>query len=426
MNDMTNDDIMQNIKKIGDKYQEIILYFINSKSLITKASSIDGDKIRIIYNKISQQFLDHPEKFLQINFEYIQKFQQLIANSIMKSTGTNSKLQFSSGSKDKRFKDQDWEDNIYFDFIKQFYLMSSEYLQKHAMQYQLDREQKKYLLFLTRQFTDSLSPSNFICYNPQVLKECIASGWTNIVRGLDNLLEDLKKSNDILNIKMHNAGIFKLGDNIAVTKGKVIFQNQLMQLICYEPKQKTRSIPIFIVPPWINKYYILDLSPHNSMVSFLVENNFQLFMVSWINPDMNLAHKDFENYLQEGILEPCQHILKLGYQKINAVGYCIGGTLLASAIAYMKATNLNYIHSATFLTTLLDFANPGEIDVFINESSIKAIDAEMQKNGYFDGRYLSHSFSLLRANDLIWSFFINNYLLGKSPMDFDILYLNQD
>jgi polyhydroxyalkanoate synthase len=199
-----------------------------------------------------------------------------------------------------------------------------------------------------------------------------------------------------------------------------------MQLICYKPKEQAHAVPIFIIPPCINKYYILDLSPNNSLISFLLENNFQVFLISWVNPDSAMVEKNFEDYLKEGLLESCEYILKLGYQKINFVGYCIGGTFLAILLSYLKSKKLDYVNSATFLTTLLDYDNPGELSVFINKSTIAHIETDMQQKGYFDGRYLSNSFSLLRANDLVWSFFVNNYLLGKSPMPFDLLYWNAD
>jgi polyhydroxyalkanoate synthase len=199
-----------------------------------------------------------------------------------------------------------------------------------------------------------------------------------------------------------------------------------MQLICYQPKEKTYEIPLFILPPWINKYYILDLSANNSMIKWLVDSGFQVFLVSWVNPDKKLAHKKFEGYLLEGVIEPLNYIKKLGFNKVNALGYCIGGTLLAIALAYFKSKKNNIIHSASFLTTLIDFANPGEIGALINKSTIGYIENKVSEVGYLDGKYLSNSFSLIRANDLVWSYFVHNYLLGKSPNAFDILYWNSD
>lgn len=259
-----------------------------------------------------------------------------------------------------------------------------------------------------------------------MLSETLKTGGQNLVQGLENFLADIKNSEGILSINTTDKNAFILGKNIAATKGKIVLQNKLMQLICYEPKDSSYSTPLLIIPPFINKYYILDLSSHNSMAAFLVENNFQVYMVSWINPDQLLADVNFEDYLKLGFLEPCEYLLSLGYKNINSMGYCIGGTLLAAASSYLKAKNLHYINSISLITTILDFKNPGEVGIFINEPAISILEQEMNLKGYFDGRYLSNSFSLLRANDLVWSFFVNNYLLGKTPMPFDLLYWNSD
>lgn len=423
---VSSDQIINNFKKISDKYQEIILYLMQGKGNMIPPSLIDMDKNRIIAVNLQEQFLENPEKFWQLNLEYVQKFQSLITNSIDKFIGKNPSPLFVPADRDRRFRDASWENSAYFDFIKQFYLMSSEWLETNISLYNLPYELKQHLEFITGQFIDAFSPTNFALGNPLVLNEILRTGGQNLVEGLENFLKDIKNSGDILNIKTTDKNAFTLGKNIAATKGKIVFQNKLMQLICYEPKAKTHSIPILIIPPCINKYYVLDLSKHNSMVSFLVENNFQVFMVSWINPDKSLADISFEDYLQLGILDSCDYILKLGYKKINGVGYCIGGTLLATAASYLKANKLNYLNNISLLTTLLDFKNPGEVGVFINDPSISMIEEEMNSKGYFDGRYLANSFSLLRANDLVWSFFVNNYLLGKTPMPFDLLYWNSD
>lgn len=390
------------------------------------ASLIDMDKNRVVLSSLSEQFIENPEKFWQLNIQYVEKFQNLVVNSVEKFVGKSTTPLFSPNSKDRRFKDLAWQDNAYFDFVKQFYLMSSEWLQDNIEQYELAPDLKQHLAFMTHQFINAFSPSNFAFGNPIVLSKILETGGQNLVQGLENFLADIRNSSDILNINTTDNNAFLLGKNIATTKGKIVFQNQLIQLICYEPKQKTRAIPLLIIPPCINKYYILDLSEHNSMVAFLVEHNFQVYIVSWVNPDETLADKSFEDYLKEGVLEACEYIMQSGYNHINAMGYCIGGTFLATAIAYLKANNLNYINSVSFITTLLDFKNPGEVSIFVNESSIAMIEQEMNSKGYFDGRYLSNSFSLLRANDLVWSFFVNNYLLGQTPMPFDLLYWNAD
>ncbi|WP_341748243.1 class I poly(R)-hydroxyalkanoic acid synthase [Candidatus Tisiphia endosymbiont of Dascillus cervinus] len=426
MDNISSDEIIKNIKKVSDKYQEIILCLMQGRGNMIPASLIDMDKNRVILSSLSEQFIKNPEKFWQLNIQYVEKFQNLVINSVEKFVGKSTTPLFSPNSKDRRFKDLAWQDNAYFDFVKQFYLMSSEWLQDNIEQYELAPDLKQHLAFMTHQFINAFSPSNFAFGNPIVLSKILETGGQNLVQGLENFLADIRNFSDILNIKTTDNNAFLLGKNIATTKGKIVFQNQLIQLICYEPKQKTRAIPLLIIPPCINKYYVLDLSEHNSMVAFLVEHNFQVYMVSWVNPDETLADKSFEDYVKEGVLEACEYIMRFGYNHINAIGYCIGGTFLATAVAYLKANNLNYINSVSFITTLLDFKNPGEVSIFVNESSIAMIEQEMNSKGYFDGRYLSNSFSLLRANDLVWSFFVNNYLLGQTPMPFDLLYWNAD
>jgi polyhydroxyalkanoate synthase len=336
-------------------------------------------------------------------------------------------LYFTPDQGDKRFKDKAWDENIYFNFLKQFYLMSSELLLKHIKTLGLEPQTQRFVEFITKQFTGAFCPSNFAFSNPEVFKESLESNWQNIHQGLSNFLSDLKESEGVFSINSVDKLSFKLGENIAATEGKVIYQNELMQLIAYKPKNEVRSTPILIVPPCINKYYILDLSQENSFVKWLVDNNFQVFLISWVNPDKHLANKDFEDYIKEGILDTCNFIReKVGYQEIHALGYCIGGTMLSAALGYMEAKGMNYIKSVSFLATLIDFEEPGDIGIFINEDTLKASEEETLLKGYFDGKYLAQSFSLLRANDLIWSFFVNNYLLGRRPLPFDLLYWNSD
>lgn len=426
MYNIPHETIINNFKEIADKYQELIVHLMQGKGSIIPQNLINSDKNRIIATLMVEQFWANPEKFCSINAQYIEKLRELTTNAFAKFVGSPAKAIFSPDNRDKRFKDSLWEENAYFDFVKQYYLLSAEWLKKNIDQYELSDDLKQHLDFLTRHFIDAFSPSNFAFCNPKVLRETLESGGQNLVQGLENFLRDIKNSSDILNIRTTDKSAFKLGENIATTKGKVIFQNDLMQLICYEPKAKVHKIPILIIPPCINKYYILDLSSHNSLISFLVENNFQVFLISWVNPDSSLAEKGFDDYLKDGILAPIEYIRKLGFKKIDFVGYCMGGTFLAIILAYLKVKKLDCTNSATFFTTLLDYTSPGELGVFFNENTMKYIKEDMDLKGYFDGKYLSNTFSLLRANDLIWTFFVNNYLLGKNPMPFDLLYWNAD
>ncbi len=428
MSNISGDTFVENIRKAGLYYQEIMMQLMQNQPSQFVSDLYDKEKSQEIATKLFEQIFEHPERFTDINLEYVHNLQKLVTSSVVKFVGKKAEdLQNDSFFSDKRFKDPAWQQSIYFDFIRKYYMISAQWMKKTVSQYELDNDTKRFLEFTSGQFIDALSPSNFIFSNPEVIRESLESGMNNIAKGMENFLLDIKKSGGLLNISTTDTSCFKIGKNLATTKGKVIFQNDLMQLICYKPKKKTHSIPIFILPPWINKYYIMDLSEKNSLIKWLVDNNFQVFLVSWVNPTKELAHKNFEDYLQEGVVEPLEYIkTKIGFEKVNAVGYCIGGTLLAIALSYYKTKNNPVINSASFLTTLVDFSNPGEIGALINKSTISYIENKVLETGYLDGKYLSNSFSLIRANDLVWSYFVNNYLLGKSPAAFDILYWNSD
>jgi polyhydroxyalkanoate synthase len=273
-----------------------------------------------------------------------------------------------------------------------------------------------------------MSPSNFVLTNPEVLRRTVDSGGENLLRGLNNLLSDLEHGRGRLRIRMSDNDAFSIGRNIAVSPGKVVYQNALMQLIQYAPSTaQVLKRPLLIIPPWINKYYVLDLRAKNSWVRWAVAQGHTVFMVSWVNPDSNLADKGFDDYMREGVLDALTAIEQAtGERAVNAIGYCLGGTLLGATLAYMTATEDKRIASATFFVTLLDFSDPGEINVFLDEEQLKAIEEKMTRRGYLDGSEMAATFNMLRANDLIWSFVVNNYLLGNEPFPFDLLYWNSD
>lgn len=421
------DKIINNLKEIGTKYQEVLFHIMQGKISNPLIQMMSNPAIKKIVSEATDKITKNPESFIQHNIEYGQRFTALLNNTMMRFIGEQDQPLYDYNNKDRRFKHPFWHQNLYFDFVRQYYLMSTEWTQQITHQLALEPKTQQILDFYTRQFTDAFCPTNFPLYNPEVINESLSTKWENISQGLDNFLEDLKSGDGLLNIKTTDRMAFSLGKNIASTKGKIVMQNDLMELICYQPKEKVHQIPILIVPPWINKYYILDLSPENSLVKWLVDNNFQVFLISWINPDKNLAHKNFEDYANEGVIAASKYISDtLKTKQISAIGYCIGGTLLACALSVMKAKKIDYITSSTYLATLLDFTHAGELGLFINEETIAAIEKAMEFKGFFDGRYLSGGFSLLRANDLIWSFFVNNYLLGKRPLPFDLLYWNSD
>ena len=331
--------------------------------------------------------------------------------------------------KDKRFADPAWKQNEIFDFIKQSYLLSARYINDVVTQVDgLEPKTAQKVDFYARQFINALSPSNFALTNPEVLRQTRETGGENLVRGLNNLLNDLENGRGNLRIKMTDSEAFKVGDNIASSEGKVVFQNELMQLIQYSPTtEQVFARPVLILPPWINKFYILDLRPKNSLVRYLVAQGHTVFMVSWVNPDEMLAEKNFDDYMTDGVFAALNVIEKVTRSReVNAIGYCIGGTLLASTLGYMAAVDDTRIASATFFVTLTDFTDAGEIGVFIDEEQLAALEDKMHRRGYMEGTEMAATFNLLRANDLIWNFVVNNYLLGKEPFPFDLLYWNSD
>lgn len=331
---------------------------------------------------------------------------------------------------DKRFRHEDWEQNAIFDFVKQSYLLTANWMQATVAKVEgLDPQTQRKINFYTKQFADAIAPTNFLVTNPAVLRATLASNGENLVRGLENLLEDLERGNGTLSIRQADMDFFELGENIATTPGKVIFRGPLIELIQYTPTtDKVYKRPLLIFPPWINKFYILDLQPENSFIRWAVEQGHTVFVVSWANPDKELSQKTFEDYMHEGIMTALDAVEQAtGEREVNAIGYCIGGTLLGSTLAYMAQTKDHRIKSATFFATQVDFSESGELQVFIDDEQLKALEQRMeQRGGYLSGQEMGTTFNMLRANDLIWSYVINNYMLGRDPMRFDLLYWNSD
>jgi polyhydroxyalkanoate synthase len=330
---------------------------------------------------------------------------------------------------DRRFQHSAWTENILFDYIKQSYLISAEAILSAVSRVNgLNPKTAHKVDFYTRQFVDAMSPSNFLATNPEVLQTTIETGGENLLRGLTNLLDDLERGRGQLAVTMTDLKAFRLGESVAATPGKVIFQNELMQVIQYAPSTpEVKRRPLVIVPPWINKFYVLDLRPKNSFIKWAVDQGHTVFVISWVNPDRRLAHKRFEDYMLEGPLAALTAIeAAAGEREVNAIGYCLGGTLLAATLAYLAAQNDDRIRSATYLGTLVDFTDVGDMAVFIDEEQLVVLEKRMRRRGYLEGRDMALAFNMLRANDLIWSFVISNYLLGKQPIPFDLLYWNAD
>ncbi len=419
-----------NMDKVLESSHKLLAEYFAQASQDSGYQVLDPAVVTRTFQEAMARALAKPETFVEQQFKFWNDYWRLHTQTLERMLGKpGGEPVAKAGAEDKRFKDELWAGNAVFDFTKQCYLLVSQHLRESAARVEgLDEHSRRKLEFYTRQFVGALSPSNFVATNPQVLKATIDSGGENLVRGLATMLEDLRRGKGQLRPKMTDLEAFKLGENIATTPGKVVFQNELMQLVQYAPATETvYRRPLLIVPPWINKFYILDLKPKNSFIRWAVGEGHTVFVISWVNPDQRLANKDFEDYLREGLLAALDAVrAATGEETANVIGYCIGGTLTASALAYLAATGDRRVASATFFTSLLDFTDVGELAVFIDEEQIRRMEEEMRAKGYFDGAHMAQAFNLLRENDLIWSFFVDNYLLGREPRAFDLLYWNSD
>jgi polyhydroxyalkanoate synthase len=415
--------------RIAEASQRMVSDFLHRQGSTDGLGMGDPLNIGHAFLEMAARMMTDPAKIMQAQMSLWQDYLNLWQNATLRFLGESTQPVVSPAKEDKRFKDAAWNENVVFDYLKQSYLLTARWLQQTTRSVEgLDDKTAKKVDFYTRQFVDAMAPSNFVMTNPEVLRTTIESGGENLLRGLNNLLTDLERGHGSLSIRMTDPDAFRIGGNIAVTPGKVVYRNALMELIQYAPATESQHRrPLLIVPPWINKYYILDLRETNSLIKWTTEQGLTTFVISWVNPDEHLAKKSFEDYMIEGLLDALTAIEQAtGEAEVNAVGYCLGGTLLACTLAYMAAKNDKRVHSATYLATLVDFSEVGEIAVFIDEEQIEALEQRMSRTGYLEGNAMATTFNMLRANDLIWSFVVSNYLLGKDPFPFDLLYWNSD
>jgi polyhydroxyalkanoate synthase len=378
---------------------------------------------------IARHWLAEPARLAEAQSELMRGYMELWNATMRRSFGQEAQPVAQPEPGDNRFKDPEWSDNPYFDYWKQLYLLTSHWAESVLDRTQgLDERTRMKAEFYLEQMLSALSPSNFPMTNPEVLRETLATNAGNLVQGMTHLVQDMEKSGDLLKISQTDVQAFEVGKNLAVTSGKVIFQNEILQLLQYTPTtDQVREVPLLIVPPWINKFYILDLTQPKSFIRFAVDQGFTVFVVSWVNPDESLRHKSFEDYMKEGVLAATDAVKReTGERKINSLGYCVGGTLLATTLAYLAARGEDLYHSATFLTTQVDFSKAGDLLIFIDDTQLKALEEMMAERGYLDGSRMATVFNMLRPKDLIWPYIVNNYLLGKKPFPFDLLYWNQD
>jgi len=419
----------RHMAEIAERSQRLVLEFLQRQSATGGVGMADPLNIGAAFLEMTGRLMADPSKLLEAQVSLWQDYMKLWQRTAERFLGGKAEPVVESAPGDRRFQNAAWNDSTLFNFIKQSYLLTARWLQGTVREVNgLDDKTAKKVDFYTRQFVDAIAPSNFVLTNPEVLRTTIESGGENLVNGLKHMLDDLERGKGRLMIKMTDLDAFKVGENIAVTPGKVVYQNDLMQLIQYAPTTATvKRRPLLIMPPWINKFYILDLRPRNSFIKWAVDQGHTVFVVSWVNPDERLAQKSFEDYMREGPFASLDAIEQAtGEREVNVIGYCLGGTLLAATLAYMAATGDHRFRSATYFVALTDFAEPGELSVFIDEDQLHSLEERMSAHGYLQGSDMATTFNMLRANDLIWSFVVNNYLLGKEPFPFDLLYWNSD
>ncbi len=378
---------------------------------------------------IMEYWLSEPEKLSHEQARLAGDFIELWGRTYQRFLGQEVKPVAQPEKSDRRFADPEWQENPLFDFLKQAYLLTSNWAEDLVEKAEgIEDRRKRRAQFYLEQITTALSPSNFPFTNPEVIRATLSSNAENLAEGMNNLLADLERSGDLLKISQTDMSAFKVGENLAITPGKVVFQNELIQLIQYSPTTDTvHETPVMIVPPWINKFYILDLVPKKSFVKYLVDQGYTVFMVSWVNPGPELADKSFEDYMYEGVLTGSDVARQIcGTEQIIPIGYCVGGTLLTSTLAYNAARGDDRFPAAGFLAAQADFSKAGDLLVFIDEPQLDAIEKMMKETGYLDGSRMATVFNMLRPRDLIWPYVVNNYLLGKEPFPFDLLFWNSD
>lgn len=425
------DQFAQNMSRLVEEYGKVTAAYLKPiERGVAKTGQADeaSDMVRTL-GRVAERWVNDPAKIIEAQASLIGDFMSLWSASLKRAGGEEVAPVAEPDKRDNRFKDPDWTNHPTFDFIKQAYLIGSRWAETMVEKADdLDPHTRKKARFYIKQIAGALSPTNFLATNPELLRETLQQNGENLVRGMKMFAEDVESGGGELKIRQSDHGAFEIGVNIATTPGKVIFRDEIMELIQYAPATpQVLKRPLLIVPPWINKYYVLDLNAEKSFIRWCVSQGVTVFCISWVNPDARHAAKDFESYMREGIFAALEVIEQAtGEKKVAAIGYCVGGTLLGVTLAYMAAIGDKRIDSATFFTTQVDFSQAGELSVFVDEEQIRSVEEQMARTGYLDGSRMSGAFNMLRPHDLIWSYAINNYLKGKTPTAFDLLYWNSD
>ncbi|WP_299236129.1 class I poly(R)-hydroxyalkanoic acid synthase [uncultured Halomonas sp.] len=416
------------LQQIGEEYRHLMGDLLERMVPSDAADSVYGD-MRESFQAAAESLMSNPPQLWQTQARLMQDQVQLWQNGLRAMAGEQVEPLVTPNKGDRRFKDEAWTSDPYYLAIMQQYLLFSRLVEELIDGLELPTEQKSRLGFYARQMVNAMSPTNFVATNPEVMRKTLETRGQNLVDGLARLRQDLSNSAEGLNVSMTDRSAFEVGKNIAVTPGSVVYENELIQLIQYAPTtEQVYKTPLLVVPPWINKYYILDLREDNSLVKWLVGQGHSVFLISWRNPGPAQRDLTWADYMQLGPIAAIEAIEQAtGEKSVNLLSYCVGGTLAASTVAYLTSTRRGRrIKSATYMTTLQDFRDPGEIGTFLSEPVLEGIEAKMERDGYLDGRVMAFSFNLLRENDLFWSFYISNYLKGDVPAPFDLLYWNTD
>jgi polyhydroxyalkanoate synthase len=381
------------------------------------------------FTAIAEYWLTDNARSSDLQTRIAKDYLDLWGSSVRRLAGEEVRPAIEPSPRDKRFKDPEWKSNQFFDFLMQLYLLTTRWAQDLVHDAEgVDPHTRKKAEFYMQQITNAIAPSNFVLTNPEVLRETLSSNGQNLVRGMTMLAEDIEAGHGTLRIRQSDPSYLAVGVNMATTPGKVIFQNELMQLIQYEPAtENVLRTPLLIVPPWINKFYILDLRPEKSFIKWCVDQGITVFVISWVNPDRELGKKTFADYMKQGPLAAMDVIEKVtGEMKVHTAGYCVGGTLLATTLAWLAEKRRVRVTSATFFAAQVDFTHAGDLLVFVDEAQISALEREMQEAGVLEGSKMAMAFNMLRSNDLIWSYVVSNYLKGQPPSSFDLLHWNSD
>jgi poly[(R)-3-hydroxyalkanoate] polymerase subunit PhaC len=381
------------------------------------------------FSSVAEYWLSDQTRSAELQMKLGKAYLDLWGSSMRRLVGEEAPPAIAPAPRDKRFADPEWKSNQFFDFLMQAYLLTTKWANDLVREAEgLDPHTRKKAEFYVQQITNAIAPSNFVLTNPEVLRETLASSGDNLVRGMQMLAEDIEAGRGVIRIRQSDPSNLEVGVNMATTPGKVIFQNELMQLIQYQPATETvLRTPLLIVPPWINKFYILDLKPEKSYIKWCVDQGLTVFVISWVNPDKKLGQKTFEDYMKEGPLAAMDAIEKAtGELKVHTAGYCVGGTLLATTLAWLAEKRQQRVMSATFFAAQVDFTHAGDLLVFVDEDQISALERDMQAAGVLEGSKMAMAFNMLRSNDLIWSYVVSNYLKGKAPPSFDLLHWNSD